>query len=289
MYTICTNPECRQQYKIKKEMIGSRARCKKCNTIFLVEEYKRPAALKFEAAENGEENNVGNTGRRRRSSREIIEEHMEEIKERVEEIMPLLNDALQKKANESDTRLIIDKMIQKIMGYDLSEIKTEQKIEGRKADYVLSLGDTDVLIIEAKKIGMNLNERQIFQATSYGAQAGIKWVVLTNAVVWQLYHISTGERMEADLVFSIELRDGLDDDEAYYFYLLSKNGMSRKNLLNNLWKKISTLCPDNIIAAILSEPVITRIRTTITKQSGFSNIDNDEIRAVIEDNFFQLS
>ena len=50
--------------------------------------------------------------------------------------------------------------------------------------YVLNVKDKGVIIIEAKRIGMNLGERQIFQASSYGMHAGIKWILLTNAVVW---------------------------------------------------------------------------------------------------------
>ena len=141
---------------------------------------------------------------------------------------------------------------------------------------------------EAKKTGMALRERQIFQATSYGARAGIKWALLTNAVVWQLYHISTGDKIETDLIFTIDLRDGLDDDEANCFYLISKPGMSRKNLLKKRWKKISTLCYDNIINAILTDDVISKIRTTLSKQTGYK-VTNDELRATIEENIFQLA
>ena len=60
-------------------------------------------------------------------------------------------------------------MLQNILGYKIEDIKTEQKIEGRKADYVLSVKNEDVIVMEAKKIGMSLRDRHIFQATSYGA------------------------------------------------------------------------------------------------------------------------
>ena len=272
MHTICPNIECRQEYKIRPEMVGSMARCKKCNEVFIIEAHqKQPAFIQIDP-----------------QACEETDPHESPSEKHVNDIMTLLADALQRQVNESDTRIIIDKMIQKILGYNLTEIKTEQRIEGRKADYVLQIGNEAALVIEAKKIGMNLNPRQAFQATSYGAQSGIKWVVLTNAVVWQLYHISTGDKIETDLVFTIELRDGLDDEEAYYFYLLSKAGMSRKYLLEGLWRKISALCNDNIVEAILSEEVITRIRTSITKKTGYSGVNNDEIRAAIESNLFQL-
>ena len=179
-------------------------------------------------------------------------------------------------------------MLQRVLGYSLDDIKTEQKVEGKRADYVLSVNGEDCLIIEAKKIGMPLKQNQIFQATSYGAHSGIRWVILTNAIVWQLYHLSFGEKIETDLVFSIELRDGLDDDEAYYFYLLSKTGMARKQLLEKLWQKISALCYDNIVNAILTDDVISKIRATLSKQTG-CRITNEELRASLENNILQLA
>ncbi len=272
MYAKCSNKQCGQKYKIKPDMIGSIGRCKKCNNIFKIIELQADPPFK----------------KKRKSVLEVMEENIINIKQEVNNFIPQLITSLEKQGNESDTRLLINKILQNIMGYRLEDIKTEQKIEGRRADYVLSIKDKDVMVIEAKKIGMPLRERQIFQATSYGAYSGIKWSLLTNAVVWQLYHISIGDKIETDLVFTIDLRDGIDDDEAYYFYLISKAGLSRKDLLKNLWQKISALCYDNIINTILTNDVISKIRTTLSKQTG-CKINNDELRIAIEENIFQLT
>lgn len=290
MYTICTNDSCRQQYKIKPEILGSRARCKKCNTIFIVEKHSmHPSMVAVgDNVEESEGENEQDDKKKRKSPKEVMEEHIRNIQQSVNGIMPHLNLSLERNDNESDTRLLIDQMLQNILSYKIEDIKTEQKIEGRKADYILSVNNQDVIIIEAKRMGMSLRSQQTFQATSYGAHSGIKWVILTNGLVWQLYHISTGNKIETDIVFTIELMDGLDDEEAYYFYLISKHGMSRKNLLLNLWQKISTLCYDNIVSAILTEDVISKIRMVLTKKTGFK-VTDDEVRNVIENNIFQLS
>jgi len=269
--------------------MGSMGRCKKCNTVFEIKEFKPPVVvdLGFDEDEPKEEGSPEER-KKRKSPKEVMEENIANIKQEVNNFLPRLNTSLEMKDNESDTRLLINKMLQRVLGYKLEDIKTEQRIEGRKADYVLSVKNKDVMVMEAKRIGMALRERQIFQATSYGAYSGIKWALLTNAVVWQLFHISTGDKIETDLIFTIDLRDGLDDDEAHYFYLISKPGMSRKNLLNNLWQKISTLCYDNIVNAILTDDVISKIRTALSKQTGY-RVTNDELRDAIEQNIFQLA
>ncbi len=292
MYTVCDNPECGQRYKIKPELLGKMARCKRCQNIFEVQEYKEPVKIIDlqcdEDDDTCQDQSTQPQTRKRRSPAEVMTENIAIIKAEVKELMPRLNTALDRGDNESDTRLLINKMLQRVLGYSLDDIKTEQKVEGKRADYVLSVNGEDCLIIEAKKIGMPLKQNQIFQATSYGAHSGIRWVILTNAIVWQLYHLSFGEKIETDLVFSIELRDGLDDDEAYYFYLLSKTGMARKQLLDKLWQKISALCYDNIVNAILTDDVISKIRATLSKQTG-CRITNEELRASIENNILQLA
>lgn len=289
MYTRCTTEDCQQKYKIQANMIGSNGRCKKCDTVFVIEEHiAQPKVIEFEFEdEPHEEKQTDNGPKRKKTSKEVMAEHIENIRQEVNAFIPRLNVSLEKKENESDTRLLITKMLQRVLSYNLEDIKTEQKISGRRADYVLSINDEDVMVIEAKKIGMALREGQIFQATSYGAHSGIKWALLTNAVVWDLYHVSTGDKIETDLVFSIDLRDGLDDEEAHFFYLISKPGMSRKGLLDSLWKKISALCYDNIVNAILTDGVISKIRTTLTKETG-CKLTNDELRNAIDENIFQL-
>ena len=292
MYTVCDNTECGQRYKIRPELLGQMARCKRCQHIFEVQEYKEPIKIvELECDEDDkscQDEATQDQGRKRRSPAEVMAENIALIKAEVKNLMPRLLSALERGDNESDTRLLINKMIQRVLGYSLEDIKTEQKVESKRADYVLSINGEDRLIIEAKKIGMALRENQIFQATSYGAHSGIRWVILTNAIVWQLYHISFGEKIETDLVFTIELRDGLDDDEAYYFYLLSKAGISRKQLLEKLWQKISALCYDNIVNAILTDDVISKIRATLSKQTG-CKITNEELRTSLENNILQLS
>jgi predicted type IV restriction endonuclease len=268
-------------------MIGARARCKKCNNIFIIEEHLREP-LTVDLGEEHEERKGEDDRKKRKSPKEVMEEHIRDIRQAANEMIPRLKLSLERNDNESDTRLLIDQILQNILGYKIEDIKTEQKVEGRKADYILSVNNQDVIVIEAKRMGMALRDQQTFQATSYGAQSGIKWVVLTNGIVWRLYHISTGDRIETDLVFTIELVDGLDEEEAYYFYLISKNGMSRKNLLHDLWRKISALCYDNIVNAILTEDVILKIRTVLTRKTGFK-VTSEDVRNVIENNVFQLS
>lgn len=289
MKTICANLECKQMYNIKPEMIGQKARCKRCNTVFKIAEYiEPPKEVTFVLADEPESKETEEKGeRKRRSSQEVLNERFDAITAEVNKILPLLLDSFERKGNESDTRMLLNSILQFVLGYEISDIKTEQKIESRRADYVLSIKGEDVIVIEAKRVGMALKESQIYQAAAYGAYSGIKWVILTNALVWQLYRISTGERIQHDLVFTIDLLDGLDREEAEFFYLISKEGMSRKNLLEQRWEKIRALSTENIINVLLDEEVLSKIRTTLIKRTGYK-VTNEELRNVLEKDILQL-
>lgn len=285
MKTICANLECKQMYNIKSEMIGKKVRCKRCNTVFQITEY---IELTKEAVDEPEEKGSAEKNeKKRRSLQDILEERCDAITTEVNKILPMLLDSFEKKGNESDTRMLLNSILQFVLGYEISDIKTEQKVESRRADYVLSIKGENVIVIEAKRVGIALKEKQIFQAAAYGAYAGIKWVVLTNALVWQLYRISTGERIQHDLVFTIDLLDGLDREEAEFFYLISKEGMSRKNLLEQRWEKIRALSTENIINVLLDEEVLSKIRTTLIKRTGYK-VTNEELRSILEKDILQL-
>lgn len=299
MRTICINPECGQKYNnISQEMIGKIARCKRCTTLFTVEEYIEPAKeLAFVLEEDSEDSSQeqedtaeGQTeGKKKRTSQEIINAKIQEIKQSVKSCIPLLMQLLQNNANETETRHGIEVILKEVLGYDLvSDIRKEVPIKGLKADYVAKIKDTNAIAIEAKKIGICLTKSHVYQATNYGALAGIKWVVLTNGLVWQLYRISQGEQYEHHLIFTIDLLDGLDDDEAEFFYLISRHGMCRKNLLENRWQKIRALGSASLISVLLNEDVIAKIRSTLAKETGYK-ATNEELRQALEDNILQLS
>lgn len=247
--------------------------------VAVTEETVTASALMLEKDATGPE--ATGKRRRRRTLQDVLAAQVEEIKTRYRAIQPLLKRVLQDSPNESQSRLLLDRILQDVLGYSLGEIKTEQKIQGRAADYVLAPGGVDALVIEAKRIGAPLRDKQIFQATSYAAYAGIRWALLTNVVNWQLYRVATEDKVEADLVFALDLQGGLDGDSAYRLMLLSKTGITRCELLDKLWRKKVALSQESLIAAILNEEVLNKIRAVLLRERGYP-LTNQEIQDAIE-------
>lgn len=225
--------------------------------------------------------------RKRRSPTEVMAEQTQQLKAAMGRFLPQIRAACQAQENETRTRMILDRVFQEVFGYGMDSIKTEQNIQGRKADYVLTCEGKDVLVVEVKRAGMSMKMRQIFQATSYGAHSGIRWALLTNLIEWQLYRISTGDKIEANQVFSINLKNGLDDESAYRLSLISYYGFSRKELLEKLWQKLSTLSYERLAAAVLNQDVIGKIRSILTKEAGIP-LTQEEVQAAIERNLLHV-
>ncbi len=219
--------------------------------------------------------------KRRRAPNEVLSEHTSRLLRGIKESLPAIHGAVGQKLNESNTRMILDRIFVDIFGYKISEVKAEQEIQGRRADYILSPNNKDVLVIEVKKAGMALREKQIFQATSYGAYSGIKWALLTNLVQWNVYHISTEDKVEGHCVFSVDLSEGVTRQDAEFLVLISRYGLGRESLLEKLWLETNALSESSIISAMLTGDVITKIRLTIKRDKGIS-ITNEQVQLSLE-------
>ncbi len=122
----------------------------------------------------------------------------------------------------------------------------------------------------------------MFQATSYGAYSGIRWAILTNLSTWRVYHISTQDIVNANLVFSVDLLPDVRLDDCERLLLISRYGMNRKGLLEKRWNEVSALTRESLTRAILNDDVINKIRLIIKRDTG-CGFDNEVIQRVVEE------
>jgi hypothetical protein len=176
--------------------------------------------------------------------------------------------------------MILDKIFIEALGYSIEELKTEQRIQGRRADYILSVNDVDYIVVEAKKAGMALRDKQVFQATSYGAYSGIKWALLTNLNQWQLYYINSGAKIEPELLFCIDL-NVIRDEDMEMLFKISKNGVLEKGLLEEVREKNRALSQENIISTLFTDDVLEAMRKTINGESSYK-VSHQEIQKALE-------
>lgn len=217
----------------------------------------------------------------------LLEAQAQLLKCRLEPLLADIASTCKTQENETKTRMVLDRIFQEVLGYHMENINPEQDVQGRRADYVLSVDGKNVLVVEVKRAGMPLRDRQIFQATAYGAYAGIRWALLTNLMEWQLYRVSTHERVEAHLVFTVNLRNGLSMDSAYHLALISYDGFRQKDGLEKLYRKINVLSYESLVVALLHQKVVGRIRAILSHQAG-QDLTHEEVRTAIERNVLHL-
>ncbi len=181
--------------------------------------------------------------------------------------------------NEAQTRARVRHIFGTIMGYDtFKHITAEYAIHGTgdtvHCDIAVQISHEETskpdILIELKRVNINLTPKHLRQAASYAIDIGCEWVLLTNSKEWRLYHISYGKPPQTKLIESWDL---LNDDLLVLnkkFEIVSYKNV-RKQGLDKLWEKRNVLTASNMLKAILSEESIKlylrRIRKA-TKAAG---------------------
>jgi len=175
--------------------------------------------------------------------------------------------------NEAETRARIRHIFGTIMGYDVfKHITAEYAIHGAgdtvHCDIAIQLSHEEPskpdMLIEVKRVNIDLTSKHLGQAASYAINNGCEWVLLTNSKEWKLYHITFTQPPQTKLIESWNL---LNDDLLVLnkkFEIVGYKNV-RKEGLDKLWEKRNVLTANNMLKAILSEESIKLYQHRIKK------------------------
>ncbi|MEY3787839.1 MAG: hypothetical protein RIQ94_2599 [Pseudomonadota bacterium] len=211
----------------------------------------------------------------------LMAENEIRINKQIKKHLSKIKNAVKEQLNESNTRIILDRIFMDVFGYKMEEIHAEVKIQGRRADYVLSVGDKDVIVVEVKKAGMNLKEDQIFQATSYGAYSGIQYVILTNLSEFILFKIKMQGIVEYDGIFEVDLLSDFSIDDIKHLALVSRYGMTKPELLESFCTEVIATSPANITGILMSDEIAEAIKAIIKRDQNCL-VTNEQIQETIQ-------
>jgi predicted type IV restriction endonuclease len=203
-----------------------------------------------------------------------------DIRRPLKKLLPHLLKARDDNLNEADTLQRITKLFEEVLGYDpLVEITRETQVKDKYVDVAIKIDSAIRLLVEAKSAATVLRDRHIEQAQHYAAQANIPWVLLTNGVIWNLYHLSFEEGIEYVRVFSADLAEDDIDKAAEYLALLHRQSV-KKGELEEYWDHRAALSPDSIGRALFTEEALKFIRREIRRRHGML-IDEEDLAAAI--------
>lgn len=171
--------------------------------------------------------------------------------------------------DESATRIMANSLLTDVLGYkELEEIRTEYRIRGEYADYVIQVGRKKHFVVEVKSIQLDLNEKHLRQSLNYAANEGIDWILLLNGRQIELFKVNFGKPIASKLAFQLDLLDKSDFKTAAELIVYLTKKCVTKNELTDFWKRISALAPASIAKTLYSEDVARIARNTIKRETG---------------------
>ena len=200
----------------------------------------------------------------------------------------MIEEVQQADGNEAETRRRVERIFDTLMGYDpFKHLSREHAVRGagetEHVDFAIHVdGSTESspnIMVELKRVGVDLAPKHLKQVSSYAINAGCEWILLTNGREWRIYHVSFGQPPETKLLKSWDLL--LDDAAvlAQSFELISFKSV-RKGALDKLWQKSNVLTARNVLAAILSEGSIAVLRRELKRSSDVAIAPEDVVSGV---------
>jgi predicted type IV restriction endonuclease len=209
-----------------------------------------------------------------------------DIRRDVRKFAGLFVNLRESKANESETVARLRDFFEDVLGYDgIKDISGELEMKGKYVDLCLKIDGNICMLVEAKPAAMQLRVRQIDQAKHYASENGYRWVLLTNGVDWNLYHVSfdEDEGIEYDPAFEVSL--AYLDDAAQSLAILHKRSIA-KGGLERYWERKSALCAGSIGKAIFHESVLGVLRREIRRLCDVL-IDPEDLAVAVHNMFSQ--
>lgn len=206
---------------------------------------------------------------------------------RLKKFAKVFMDARDRDANESDTVMYLIEFFKEVLDYDPlgGEISKEVAICDRYCDFAIRLDEKIAFLVEAKPAGLRgLKPKHIEQAENYASRAGIAWVLLTNGVIWQLYHLTFGNGIEHELVFELNLVDDLEQKPEWIWdtlAVLSKRNV-REDSLATYYEQQKLLSPKNIVNLLLDEVVLIKLRQELNRKAP-SRLDLTAVFVAVRD------
>ena len=170
-------------------------------------------------------------------------------------------------------------MLEDVFGYDkYDDVTSEYAIKNTFCDLAIVLNGKLKFLIEVKAIGIDLKDNHLNQALAYGAKEGLKYILLTNGMIWEVYRIDTRPKLDAKLLFKLDFEDISlrQKDTLENLFVICKESQSH-NAIDELNEKINSINKHTISAALTEDNIINAIRLQINKMSKNIKTTNEDV------------
>lgn len=164
--------------------------------------------------------------------------------------------------SEADTVTLVKDILSDTFGFDkYQELTSEQQIRGTFCDLAVKIDGKIKCLVEVKAAGIELNDSHLRQALNYGANHGIEWIALTNAIDWRLYRIKFGQPIDFEEVscFNILNINLKSEDDQKRLFLLCREGIS-SDAMHLYHQHTQILNKFTVAQLLLTEQVVSVVR-----------------------------
>ena len=208
-----------------------------------------------------------------------------ELKKSLKHYIKIFTEAKEAGKKEADLVMYIVEFFKEVLGYDVfSEISKEYQIKDKYCDIAIKIKGQAEILVEVKQPGIRLVDRHIEQAENYAMKSGTRWVLLTNGIDWNLYHLdfSEAEGIDRSPVFKLNIIQDFQDKpkEVLDKISLLHRKYYLRGELDKYWKKKTMLTPQAISKALFSMVVLKTIKREINRGAKVRVGTEDVFRAL---------
>ncbi len=198
---------------------------------------------------------------------------------------PIIEQQRTRDVSEADTVTLVKDLLAEVFGYDkYAELTSEHAIRGTYCDLAIKIDDKLAQLVEVKAIGISLEDRHVKQVVDYAANQGVEWVVLTNGLVWRLYHVLFAKPIDKQLIAEIDLAtiDCRKEAQQELLFLFTKEGVTRGAQQEMRDRKDAT--SRYVLSAMIlnNDSVLSAIRRELRRVVEV-NVDEKDIASVLRD------
>lgn len=200
--------------------------------------------------------------------------------------LPFLLQAKKDNLNEADTSQRVFKVFEDVLGYNpMTDIAKEMRQRCKYIDLTVKIEGAIKFLVEVKPAASTIKAKYVDQGELYASEGNIQWVLLTNGVDWNLYHLTFGKGVQYECAFAVTLSEETIGQCAEMIGLLHRSSI-KSGEHNEFWRKLTALSPESIGRALFTEPALRFIRRDIRRREKIL-IGMDDLAEAIHAMFTQ--
>lgn len=190
-----------------------------------------------------------------------------------------------RRGDAEETRQTVTDFLREGFRYTHEELTTEYA--GEFADYCVRIDGDLIAFIKVEPwstghLTTKLATTQVRQLARHAVNESVEWAIITNGLLWKVFHVGSRTPIEIDLAMDVNLAKGdrrrKSIDELFY---LTRESMSRRQI-DEFWHARRATTPRSLAGALTSDVVAEAIRNEI-RHSSKQWVEREDVKRLLRE------